>query len=53
MPRSTAGAGAKSLERTLARRPDLLRTAPLTDEDRRYLATLGYEESHLTLTLHS
>ena len=32
----------KSLERTLARRPDLLRTAPLTDEDRRYLRTLGY-----------
>ncbi len=35
----------KSLERTLARRPDLLRTAPLTDDDRRYLATLGYEEA--------
>ena len=33
----------KSLERTLARRPDLLRTASLTDEDRRYLSTLGYK----------
>ena len=32
----------KSLERTLAHRPDLLRTAPLTDDDRRYLAGLGY-----------
>ena len=32
----------KSLERTLARRPDLLRTAPLTGEDRQYLRTLGY-----------
>ncbi len=33
----------KSLERTLAHRPDLLRTAPLTDDDRRYLSSLGYE----------
>ena len=32
----------KSLERTLARRPDLLHTAPLTSEDRQYLRTLGY-----------
>ena len=32
----------KSLERTLAHRPDLLRVAPLTAEDRRYLASLGY-----------
>ena len=32
----------KSLERTLSHRPDLLETAPLTDEDRRYLASLGY-----------
>ena len=32
----------RSLERTLARRPDLLATAPLTDDDRRYLAGLGY-----------
>ena len=32
----------KSLERTLAHRSDLLTTAPLTDEDRRYLADLGY-----------
>ena len=31
-----------SLERTLARRPDLLHTAPLTGEDREYLSTLGY-----------
>ena len=34
----------KSLERTLAHRPDLLRTAALSDDDRRYLATLGYSE---------
>ena len=34
----------KSLERTLARRPDLLRNAPLTGEDRQYLSTLGYTE---------
>ena len=33
----------KSLERTLARRPDLLQTAPLTNEDLQYLYTLGYE----------
>ncbi len=33
----------KSLERTLARRPDLLPMADLTDDDRRYLAELGYE----------
>ena len=33
----------KSLERTLAKRPDLLATAVLTDEDRRFLAQLGYE----------
>ncbi len=33
----------KSLERTLAKRPDLLPTADLTDDDRRYLAELGYE----------
>ena len=32
----------QSLERTLARRPDLLRAAHLTDDDRRYLASLGY-----------
>ena len=32
----------KSLERTLANRPDLLSIAPLTDEDRRYLTGLGY-----------
>ncbi len=35
----------KSLERTLARRPDLLRTAPLTDDDRRYLRSLGYKDN--------
>ncbi len=34
----------KSLERTLARRPDLLRGASLTSDDVRYLATLGYDE---------
>ena len=33
----------KSLERTLARRPDLLGTAPLTDDDLKYLRILGYE----------
>ena len=33
----------KSLERTLARRPDLLQTAPLTNDDLQYLYTLGYE----------
>ena len=32
----------KSLERTLARRPDLLPLADLADDDRRYLAGLGY-----------
>lgn len=32
----------KSLERTLARRPDLLQTAQLTSEDLQYLYTLGY-----------
>ena len=32
----------KSLERTLARRPDLLAAAPLTNEDSQYLRTLGY-----------
>jgi len=30
----------EQLRRTLARRPELLETAPLTDEDRRYLAEL-------------
>ena len=35
----------KSLERTLAHRPDLLRTAPLTDDDRRYLRSLGYNDA--------
>ena len=35
----------QSLERTLARRPDLLATAPLTEEDMRYLRSLGYEEA--------
>ena len=33
----------KSLDRTLDRRPDLLGTAPLTDDDLKYLRTLGYE----------
>lgn len=32
----------QALRRTLERRPDLLATAPLTDEDREFLATLGY-----------
>ena len=32
----------QSLERTLAKRPDLLRNAPLTEEDLKYLATLGF-----------
>ena len=36
----------QSLARTLARRPDLLTTAPLTDEDIRYLRSLGYGEAH-------
>ncbi len=34
----------KSLERTLALRPGLLKTAPLTPEDRAYLAQLGYSD---------
>ena len=33
----------KSLERTLARRPDLLQTTLLTNEDLQYLHLLGYE----------
>ncbi len=33
----------RSLERTLSSRPDLLASAPLTPEDFRYLASLGYE----------
>ena len=33
----------EALRRTLARRPDLLATAPLTDEDRRWLAELEAE----------
>ena len=33
----------KSLERTLAKRPDLLPMADLTDDDRRYLAELGFK----------
>ena len=33
----------KSLERTLARRPDLLNTAPLTADDLRYLSGIGYQ----------
>lgn len=33
----------RTLERTLAHRPDLLQNAPLTDEDRRFLASLGFE----------
>ena len=32
----------KSLERTLERRPDLLLSVPLTDDDLRYLSELGY-----------
>ncbi len=35
----------KALERTLARRPDLLHQAKLTDEDRQYLAGLGYVDA--------
>ena len=34
----------QSLERTLYRRPDLLKTAPLSAEDRQWLAQLGYQE---------
>jgi tRNA (guanine37-N1)-methyltransferase len=34
-----------ALERTWRRRPDLLPSAPLTDEDRRYLSGLAREES--------
>ena len=33
----------KSLERTLTVRPDLLETAPLTNSDRVYLASLGWD----------
>ena len=33
----------QSLERTLARRPDLLKSAALTPEERRWLAELGYD----------
>jgi tRNA (guanine37-N1)-methyltransferase len=33
------------LARTLARRPDLLAGAPLTDDDHRYLAELGWSEA--------
>ena len=33
----------KSLERTLSVRPDLLETAPLTNSDRVYLASLGWD----------
>jgi len=33
----------QSLLRTFLRRPDLLKTAPLTPEDRRYLKKLGYD----------
>ena len=33
----------KSLERTLARRPGLLAGAPLTNDDLRYLSSLGYQ----------
>ena len=33
----------KSLERTLARRPDLLTSAALTADDTQYLASLGYD----------
>ena len=32
----------ESLKRTLDRRPDLLRSADLSDDDRKYLAELGY-----------
>ena len=32
----------ESLRRTLARRPDLLKTASLSEEDRKFLAELGY-----------
>lgn len=34
----------QSLRRTLALRPDLLRTAPLDDDDRRFLRTLGWRD---------
>ncbi len=33
----------KSLEITLKRRPDLLKKAPLTEEDRKFLRSLGWE----------
>ncbi|HIC87952.1 MAG TPA: tRNA (guanosine(37)-N1)-methyltransferase TrmD [Anaerolineae bacterium] len=36
----------QSLRRTLERRPDLLAHANLTDEDRAFLATLGWEPNH-------
>ena len=35
----------QSLQRTLERRPDLLARAPLTAEDRQFLATLGYMDA--------
>ena len=35
----------QSLERTLTHRPDLLKSAPLTPDDRRYLASLGYVDN--------
>jgi tRNA (guanine37-N1)-methyltransferase len=34
----------QSLARTLARRPDLLATAELSEADREYLASLGYTQ---------
>ncbi|MFA6449396.1 MAG: tRNA (guanosine(37)-N1)-methyltransferase TrmD [bacterium] len=39
----------QQLELTLKRRPDLLEKARLTDDDLRYLATLGYKKENLTL----
>lgn len=38
----------QSLERTLRRRPDMLEHAPLTPEDRRYLASLGSDGGEKT-----
>lgn len=35
----------QSLKRTLERRPDLLKTARLSEADKKYLRTLGYEEA--------
>lgn len=35
----------RALERTLAKRPDLLASAPLNEDDRRYLAELGYVDA--------